>query len=334
MPKISVIVPIYKVEQYLPACVESVLAQTVSDFELILVDDGSPDGSGAICDAYAQRDSRIRVIHQENGGLSAARNAGMDIARGDYLTFVDSDDLVSADYLMALLNAAREQDAEIAVCRFCRFTTGTPDTRSASVPEPVTAISPRDAVCMLYRGDERNPINACAKLFHSSVIGSMRFPKGRLHEDQAFVPRVCYRALRIALVPARLYYYRDREDSITSKQFSVKRYDDIWAIDQCIQFFEAHGEEKILSVAGEKRKRLLCSYAILAKAEDVCVPAEYRIPAGKALRYLRKHVSDEKYTYFLSKLHPRLVLPHTYFKKLSQIFSRDASAEKKDKAQL
>ena len=328
MPVITVIVPVYKVEQYLPSCVDSILAQTFSDFELILVDDGSPDGCGAMCDAYAKQDARIHVIHRENGGLSAARNSGMDIARGEYLTFVDSDDLISADYLTALLNAAREQDSEIAVCRFRRFTTGTPDTRSAPASVPVSSISPREAVCMLYRGDERNPINACAKLFHSSVIGSMRFPQGRLHEDQAFVPIACYRALRVALVPAKLYHYRDRADSITTQTFSVKRYDDVWAIDQCIQFFEDRGEAEIVAAAKDKRKRVLCSYAILAKADGVSVPPAYQVPAGKALRYLRKHVSDEKYSYFLSLLHPKLVRPHAYLKKLSQMLLRDAAVRK------
>ena len=101
MPKYSVIVPVYKVEAVLPRCIESILNQTITDFELILVDDGSPDGSGAICDAYAERDSRIRVIHQQNGGVSRARNAGLDAAQGEYIVFVDSDDYVDVNYLEA-----------------------------------------------------------------------------------------------------------------------------------------------------------------------------------------------------------------------------------------
>ena len=99
MPLISVIVPVYKVETYLPTCVDSILSQTFSDFELILVDDGSPDACGAMCDGYAREDSRIRVIHQKNGGLSAARNTGLDIAKGEYVTFVDSDDVIAPDCL-------------------------------------------------------------------------------------------------------------------------------------------------------------------------------------------------------------------------------------------
>ena len=102
MPQISVIVPVYKVEQYLSACVDSILTQTFRDFELILVDDGSPDNCGAMCDAYAAQDPRVRVIHQQNGGLSAARNAALDIAAGEYVTFIDSDDIVPFNILYAL----------------------------------------------------------------------------------------------------------------------------------------------------------------------------------------------------------------------------------------
>ena len=116
MPRISVIVPVYKVEQFLPACVQSILGQTFADFELILVDDGSPDGCGALCDAYAGQDGRVRVIHQKNGGLSAARNSGIAAATGEFLAFVDADDIVAPDYLEQLYCALRSSGADMALC--------------------------------------------------------------------------------------------------------------------------------------------------------------------------------------------------------------------------
>lgn len=323
MPAISVIVPVYKVEKYLRACVDSILAQTFSDFELILVDDGSPDSCGAMCDEYAERDPRIKVIHQENGGLSAARNAGLEIARGHYVTFIDGDDVISVNFLMTLYRAAENENAEVSVCRFRRFSAALPPASGPSSKVwPAVTVSNTDAICMLYQGDESCPVNACGKLFRSDMIGAARFPVGRLHEDQAFVPLVCYDARRISLVQAQMYHYREREESITTGKFSLKRYDDVWAIDQCLAFFEARGEEKIVAAARDKRQRVLCSYAILAKADGIDVPKEYEIPTGTALRYLRKHVPDDKYSYFLSLVHPSLVRPHRYLHKLEQMLGK------------
>lgn len=121
MPELSIIVPVYKVEKYLPKCIDSILAQTFRDFELILIDDGSPDNCGAICDDYAARDSRIKVIHQENAGVSAARNAGLDIATGTYLGFVDSDDWIEPEMYETMIATAKEKNVDVVVCGFCIF---------------------------------------------------------------------------------------------------------------------------------------------------------------------------------------------------------------------
>lgn len=115
-PLITVIIPCYKVEQYLPKCINSVLTQTYTNLEIILVDDGSPDNCGNICDNYAQKDSRIKVIHKTNGGLSDARNKGIDIAHGEYITFIDSDDYVSNDYIEVLYNLLKENNAQMSIC--------------------------------------------------------------------------------------------------------------------------------------------------------------------------------------------------------------------------
>lgn len=322
MPTISVIVPVYKVEPYLPACVESVFAQSFSDFELILVDDGSPDSCGAMCDAYAARDPRVRVIHRENGGLSAARNTGIELAKGDYIAYVDSDDYVSNRYLELLLQRITESNAEIAVCKTQTFVDGKkPIEPDLSNPNSHT-LSGWDAVMSIYQGDASVPVNACGKLYRAELISDLRFPEGRLHEDQAYVPIACYRAKQVACLDAGIYFYRDRPESITTKKFSLKRYDDVWAVDQCLAFFEVRGETEIVAAARAKRERLLCSYAILARASGVTVPAEYAVPMGKALRCLRQQCSDDKYTYYLSMIHPNRVRPHAYFRKLKRLLGR------------
>ncbi len=323
MPTVSIIVPVYQVEQYLPACVDSILAQTFSDFELILVDDGSPDKCGGMCDEYAVKDPRIRVIHQKNGGLSAARNAGMKIASGAFVSFIDGDDFISPVYLDSLYRAICRSGAAISVCHNCVFPDGkTPKVAGNDQDRAPVLYSGREATIKLYRGDPDVPVNACGKLFARTLIGDMRFPVGRLHEDQAFVPIACYRAQTVAAIRAPLYYYRDRPDSITMKKFTIQRYDDIWAVDQCVSFFEERQEHEIVCAAKEKRQRLLCVYAIYAKRDRIDVPREYRVHTWRALSYLKKHSSDDRYAYYLAQIHPELVRPHAYLVKLKRMASR------------
>jgi glycosyltransferase involved in cell wall biosynthesis len=160
---ISVIIPVYKVEAYLTVCVESVLAQTYEQLEIILVDDGSPDNCPKICDEFAARDSRIRVIHKENGGLSSARNAGIDAARGEYLAFLDSDDLWTPVFLERLCRAAQETGADFAVCLFRRFRGDPPK----ELPEPVAAevLTRREAFECLFGVRNENMVVAPNKLY-------------------------------------------------------------------------------------------------------------------------------------------------------------------------
>lgn len=330
MPEISVIVPVYKVEDYLPDCIDSILKQSLSDFELILVDDGSPDRCGEICEEYARRDKRIKVFHQENRGLSGARNTGMDHAAGKYITFVDSDDVISPEYLRVLRDALLQNRAQIASTISCDVQDGDIEAYIASHPwrEPqYQAFSASDALVRLYRGDAVVTIGSAGKMFTRQAIGELRFPVGRLHEDQAFTPLSIWQAKTIVVCLADLYYYRVRSDSITHQTFTAKRYDDLWAIDQCIAFFEAQNEAEIVAAAREKRYRILCAYSILAHADGIAPPAEYDVKPGTALRYLRKHTSDEKYTYYLSMIHPRRVLPHAYFRKLKQLLGLRGSAD-------
>lgn len=321
MPKITVIVPVYKVEPYLHRCVDSILAQTYTDFELILVDDGSPDNCPAICEAYAAKDNRIRVIHQENGGLSAARNTGLDAAKGEYIAFVDSDDVVCETYLERLLQAMLAAQADIAVCDMVIFADGEEPKAEEERQAPVQTMTGREACLSIYRMDGRIPIMAWGKLYRTSLFTGVRYPVGRIHEDDATTPKVLYRAEKVALLSERLYLYRQRAGSIMSSSFSVKRFDGVLAIDSCMEFLQEREEAELVQAA--KRARQVAQAKLVVRAYHANkkdqIPQEYKISEWKALRILRRSVNDDVYTWFLSLNHPKLTTPHSYVRKLESI---------------
>lgn len=219
---VSIIVPVYKVEKYLRQCVESVLAQTYSCWELILVDDGSPDSSGRIADEFARRDSRVRVIHQKNAGPSAARNAGLDSANGELITFIDSDDIISPEYLSALLMMLQTTGADIATVAQSRF---------SAVPAPGRFVASQVKVLraekaverMLYQTGEPNA-SAASKLYRRRLLDDFRFREGIYYEDLDIAYRLMLKARKVAVAPARLYYYRRTPGSILS-EFRRERLD-------------------------------------------------------------------------------------------------------------
>ncbi len=248
MPKISVIVPVYKVEQYLRRCVDSVLAQTLEDFELILVDDGSPDHSGEICEEYAAKDSRVRVIHKKNGGLSDARNAGIDVAKGDWLFFCDSDDVIHKDCLRILLCSLERAQAQIAVGAFQRFSGDMPTENYTTVwNETYTTVSSEQAMAMMFDpwAHTHNTVSACCKLFPRAMFDDVRFPVGRLFEDEFTVHKLYAKASKVALAEITLYFYYSNDESITGKLTLEQWIDEYDARYERMIFFEEHGFEKL-----------------------------------------------------------------------------------------
>ena len=235
---ISVIIPVYKVEAYLAACVESVLAQTYQNFELILVDDGSPDNCPQMCDAFATRDSRIRVIHKENGGLSSARNAGIDIAKGEYLAFLDSDDLWSPLFLERLYGAIQETGADFSVCLFQRFCNDPPE--GLPVTAETESLTQRQAFECFFNERNENMVVAPNKLYCRHLFDAVRYPVGQIHEDEAVIHEIIGGAKNVAWVAEAHYYYRQAPDSITTAKFSLKRLDETYAKERRIAWFEAH----------------------------------------------------------------------------------------------
>lgn len=250
MPLISVIVPVYKVEPYLHRCVDSILAQTFTDFELILVDDGSPDNCPAICDEYAAKDSRIHVIHQKNGGLSAARNTGVDAASGAYLFFMDSDDVIHPDTLRILYECIEKTGAEISVGEFTRFSE---ENSITFLPwdENYTVLTNLEALDSFFDGREslHSLVSVCCKLIRRDLFDGIRFPVGRLFEDEFTTYKLYYHAAKTVFCGDTLYYYFVNDNGITRNLTMDKRFDEYDAQWERIKFFQEYGLDTLLGKA-------------------------------------------------------------------------------------
>lgn len=227
MPELSIIVPVYKVEAYLSECIDSILAQTFKDFELILIDDGSPDRCGEICDEYAAKDSRIVVIHQKNQGVSAARNTGLNLARGNYVGFVDSDDWIEPDMYHTLIAAAIDRNASLVACCYCKE-----DERVVQLEDSTTKtefLGGKNLILDLFSKPSTLMGSCCNKLFSSQTIGSIRFVEGMtVWEDLIFL-QACYLQenegeLIAVKLSKGLYHYRSNVTSATNT-ISKTRYE-------------------------------------------------------------------------------------------------------------
>lgn len=236
---ISVIIPVYKVEAYLTACVESVLAQTYQNIEIILVDDGSPDRCPQMCDEFAVRDSRIQVIHKENGGLSSARNAGIDVAKGKFLAFLDSDDLWTPLFLERLYRAIEETDTDLAVCLFRRFRNEPPVQLPKTAPTEI--LTQTEAFECFFSLRNENIVVAWNKLYSADIFREIRYPVGQIHEDEAVIHEIIGRTKAIAWVDEVHYLYREAPNSITTAKFNLKRLDAAHSMERRITWFESHG---------------------------------------------------------------------------------------------
>ena len=237
MPTISVIVPVYKAEQYLVRCVESIRNQTFSDLEIILVDDGSPDNCGAICDEYARKDSRIKVIHRKNGGASAAKNSALEIACGEYIGFVDSDDHIHPQMYELLYYYAVTDNSDLV------STEKDPPIRK-DVFDPVVDGADREIVTaeevlaqfyQKYYG--KLWMSYQIKLFHRSVFQNLRFRECIISEDCDLIPLSVRKAHQITIIPLELYSYTLSEGSVMRSGFSEKRYDSIGVWKRYVKFF-------------------------------------------------------------------------------------------------
>lgn len=242
-PVVSVIVPIYDVEPYLRPCVDSICSQSYRQLEILLVDDGSPDGCGAVCDQYAELDSRITVIHKENGGLSSARNAGLDLAAGKYAAFVDADDAVHPRFIETLVGACEDYGCDIAQCDFL-----TVSEQSSKLPlntqRPYRFLTGKQALHELCAGTEDvKYVVAWNKVYRRDLFDGIRYPVGRINEDEFTVHRVLWKARKMAVINQYLYYYLQRAGSIMGRAYSIKRLDALDAFRDRLAFLKENGLE-------------------------------------------------------------------------------------------
>lgn len=241
--KVSVVVPIYNVEVYLARCIDSILKQTYSNLEIILVDDGATDGSGEIVDRYASLDNRIIPIHKSNGGLSDARNAGIDVATGEYICFVDSDDLIHPQYVETLLGLCVRNNCDVAQCRFESSSVETFSEDNGT--GEVTFYDSMGILNAIYSALNVETIVAWNKLYKRELFEQIRYPKGRIHEDEATSYKVFYKAQKVARIDKVLYLYYQNAGSITKKTYSLKRLDILLALEERMQFFRENGLDEL-----------------------------------------------------------------------------------------
>ena len=309
MPEISVIVPIYKVEPYLRRCVDSILAQTFADFEVILVDDGSPDGCPAICDEYAGKDERVRVIHQENGGLSAARNAGLDwvFANSDsrWISFVDSDDWVHPRFLEYLHRAAVENNVQISICDYIKITDY--EIRELQFSKNDTIVDAME----LHATQYSICVVAWNKLYRKELFKKYRYPVGKLHEDAFLSYRLLYDAGKIVYVHSELYYYFQNESGIMKSKYSLARLAEVEAAEEQCAFFKQIKDWKNYD---SSIKRLMNFYTMhIQSLAQIDGTAQIKQLRRKLRRLIKKYnISIRTQTWYYEAAYP--ILANTYWK--------------------
>lgn len=298
---ISIITPVYNVEQYIQYSVESILNQTYQDIELILVDDGSTDRSGAMCDAFAKQDERVRVIHQENQGQAAARNHALDIAKGEYIAFVDSDDYIHPRTYEILMRNMLEHQATISVGGY--QTVFSHDEPFSIETGDAALWNGKDFLkhCLFDKVDKKCWV-LWDKVFHRSCFENIRLPEGRIYEDNAVVYKILYDAEKVVDCDAPLYYYYQNSESTVNQSFKLKHLDWLTVLEEMLVFFEEKEERELFD---KINKTYLFSLAELhKKTKELLNEPEAEMVL---LEKLRRQYRIEKRKYPISmKTHPWL----------------------------
>ena len=244
-PIISIIVPIYNVGKYLPKCIESILNQTFKNFELILVNDGSTDNSGVVCDDYAKKDTRIKIIHKSNGGVSSARNAGLYVAKGEYIGFVDPDDYIDKNMYEKLYRLCIDNNSDIAICRFNREINGKIQNKEST--EEIIELNNMEAMNELFKGNLYR-FSLCNKLFSKKCFNDVLFPEERIHEDLSTTYKLFDNSKKTVYINYCGYIYVRRENSILTSTYNEKRLQAFIAWDEIIEFIDKNYYEIIEQV--------------------------------------------------------------------------------------
>ncbi|WP_100012065.1 glycosyltransferase family 2 protein [Lentibacillus sediminis] len=321
-PVISVIVPVYNIESYLPKCVDSILAQTFTDFEVILVNDGATDQSGEICDFYAMHDQRVKVIHQPNGGLSAARNKGISQSRGKYLSFVDGDDRIDKHMFEKLIEKCLLTECDIAVCAVGREIDGE-ETFQQPKMESIIELDNTEGMRELFKG-QLYRFAACSKLYKKECFERISYPENKIHEDLATTYKVMACARKVTFINYVGYVYVKREGSILNQSYNEKRLDSFPAWKEIIKFMDQNYPEL-------SNEYLACfgywaidhMFFIHYQIDDKQIKQEY-------LKYIRKYIQNNykslirlkelnlksKYLLSILALNPRLFVVNNKMTKM------------------
>ena len=300
LPLISIIIPVYNVERYLSECVDSVLNQTYQNIEIILINDGSTDTSTNIANEYAQNYNNIFVYHQQNQGLSAARNKGLSLARGEFISFVDSDDMISPCFIDTLYSICRDYDCDIAMCNVLE-STSCPDSFSLSLPSLSSPrlLTGRFACLELYSGSLEYGVMACNKLYRKVLFQDVEFPVGKIHEDNGTTYKLYYKSNRVGIIDDRLYYYRIVPTSITRARYNLRRLDVLELTLQSMEYFRQNNEAIIYSYSRREYLSLLIhsKYDVhkhILESHDIEDKLEFEI--GK---YFQRVILDKNIPYIM-----------------------------------
>lgn len=281
-PLISIIVPVYNVENYLDECIRTVLGQTYSNWELLLINDGSTDSSETMCDDYAKRDDRIRVIHKENGGLSDARNTGLEYCTGEYIVFLDSDDGIRGDFLEECVTTANQHDVDIVIGHFFIWDENNQtflyfvDQAQKDTTEVISAQEALDRQVVWKNLNTAPFVVAWGKLFKASLFKTVRFPKGKVFEDEYTIHKTLLESNTVALINKEFYMYRRHGNSIMTSHFSVSK---------AMNLVEALEERIVDLVLANKDTQL-----VRQKLRDVLQNTKYEMEVNQctdSLEYLR-----------------------------------------------
>lgn len=236
-PEISIIVPVYNVELYLRKCIESILEQTFKNFELIIVNDGSTDNSGIICKEYRKIDPRIKIIHKFNNGLSSARNTGIEIAKGKYIGFIDSDDYINKYMFEILYENITKNNADISMCDYMEVYKDKNEIYCEKQNSEKLILNNIESLEKIYDKEGWKYIIVWNKLYKKVLFSEVRFPVGKIHEDEMIVHEILYKAKKLVFDKSKLYYYLQRDNSIMSKKDNIQRLDIVEAMKNRADFF-------------------------------------------------------------------------------------------------
>ena len=309
MFQLTVITPVYNSKEYLTQSLHSILNQTYTDFELILIDDGSTDGSSALCDIIASQDKRIKAIHQENHGQAFARNRALDMAQGDYIAFVDSDDYIHQRMFEWMLQAIVQSEADIVVCAHTR---GTATDYVWKDCKPLFQVfDSRDFLRKTVVNREGKHWLLWDKIYKRSCFDGVRLPEGRIYEDNATVYKILYKANQVVVTDSVLYYYFTNENSTVNQSFQIKHLDWLLVVEEMISFFAEHQETEMLTWANN------CYLTSLAdshrKARENCLDA-----------VTQKQLYNKLYHQYLIEKKKYPINIHTYPMVMEELFPKKA----------